>query len=73
MGDRLAFPQEELAHGEGGRKKLSMKLEVNRTEINENAAGKRFENSSLTLFCVETHPTELLSSPILSRDVEVSK
>lgn len=40
MGDRLALPQEELAHGEGGRKKLSMKLEVNRTEINENAAEK---------------------------------
>lgn len=40
MGDSSALPQEEVAHGEGGRKKLSMKLQVNRTEINENAAGK---------------------------------
>lgn len=48
--------------GSWGRKKLSMKLEVNRTEINENAAGKGFENSSLPLFPVATHPTQLSSS-----------
>lgn len=40
MGDRLALPQEEVTHREGRRKKLSMKLEVNRTRINVNAAGK---------------------------------
>lgn len=41
MGDSSALPQEEVARGAEGRKKLSMKLQVNRTDINENAAGKR--------------------------------
>lgn len=40
LGGRLVLPQEELACREEGRKKLSMKLEVNRTKINENATGK---------------------------------